>query len=148
MHTLISLIIFYKLYSVTTPRHLELLLLENHGHIIVFTPNLQRVSFYNIIDFLHHRSTTKHQIVLSIHQISLIITIPLYNVPQNTTNSILKQHIVESNFDILNYHYSVELYNLNISYPPQMCTLHHVYEYFLPRCLGYGERLLRSFLTR
>ena len=30
VHTLISLIIFYKLYSVTTPGHPEPLLLENH----------------------------------------------------------------------------------------------------------------------
>jgi len=59
MHILISLIIFYKLYSVATPRYFEFFLLENHGYIIALTSNLQRVSFYSIIDFLYHSFITK-----------------------------------------------------------------------------------------
>jgi hypothetical protein len=62
MHTLISPLIFYKLCSVATPKHLKPLLLENHVRIVAFTPNLQRVSFYSVIDFLyysfHHRAYT------------------------------------------------------------------------------------------
>ena len=42
-----------------TPGHLEPFLLENYSRIIAFTPDLQRVSFYNIIDFLYHSSTTE-----------------------------------------------------------------------------------------
>jgi hypothetical protein len=45
MHTLIPLIMFYKLYSVATPGHPKPLLLENHVHIVALTPDLQRVSF-------------------------------------------------------------------------------------------------------
>jgi hypothetical protein len=44
---------------VATPGHPELLLLKNHVHIIALTPDLQRVSFYNIIGFLYHSSTTE-----------------------------------------------------------------------------------------
>ena len=57
-HTSISPIIFYKLCSVATPEHPEPLLLENHVRIVALTPDLQRVSFYSVIDFLHHSSTT------------------------------------------------------------------------------------------
>jgi hypothetical protein len=59
VHTLISPIIFYKLCSVATLGHPKLLLLENYILIVALTPNLQRVSFYSVIEFLHHSSTTK-----------------------------------------------------------------------------------------
>jgi len=59
VHTSISLIFSYKLYSVATPGHPEPLLLENHIRIIALIPDLQRVSFYSVIDFLYHSSTTK-----------------------------------------------------------------------------------------
>jgi hypothetical protein len=59
VHTLISPIFSYKLYSVATPRHPEPLPLENHVRIIALTPDLQRVSFYGVIDFLHHSFTTE-----------------------------------------------------------------------------------------
>jgi hypothetical protein len=59
VHTLISPIFSYKLYSVATAGHPEPFSLENHVRIIALTPDLQRVSFYNIIGFLHHSSTTK-----------------------------------------------------------------------------------------
>jgi hypothetical protein len=49
----------YKLYSMATPRHPKPLLLENHVCIIAFTPNLQRIFFYSIIDFLYYSFTTK-----------------------------------------------------------------------------------------
>ena len=42
-----------------TPGHTKLLSLENHVRIITFTPDLQRVSFYSIIGFLYHSSTTE-----------------------------------------------------------------------------------------
>ena len=59
MHTSISPIFSYKLYPVATPGHPKLLLLENHVCIIALTPDLQRVSFYSVTDFLHYSSTTK-----------------------------------------------------------------------------------------
>jgi hypothetical protein len=59
VYTSISLIFSYKLYSMATPGHPKPLPLENHIRIIALTPNSQRVSFYNIIDFLYHSSTTK-----------------------------------------------------------------------------------------
>ena len=59
MHTLIFPIIFYKLCSIVTLGHPEPLLLENHIHIVALTPDLQRVSFYSITDFLYH--TLYHQ---------------------------------------------------------------------------------------
>jgi hypothetical protein len=59
VHTLISPIFSYKLDSLATPGYPKPLPLENHVRIIALTPDLQRVSFYSIIDFLHHNSTTK-----------------------------------------------------------------------------------------
>jgi hypothetical protein len=59
VHTSISLIIFYKLCSVATLGHPKSLSLENHGCIVALTPDLQRVSFYSVTDFLYHSSTTK-----------------------------------------------------------------------------------------
>jgi hypothetical protein len=64
VHTSISLIFSYKLYSVATLRHLEPFLLENHSRIVALTPDLQRVSFYNITDFLYYSSTT--ELILSL----------------------------------------------------------------------------------
>jgi hypothetical protein len=40
IYTLISPIIFYKLYSIATLEHLKPLLLENYIRIIAFTANL------------------------------------------------------------------------------------------------------------
>jgi hypothetical protein len=65
VHTLISPIFSYKLYSVATPRHPKLLLLENHVRIIALTPDLQRVSFYSVIGFLYHSSTVISEISVS-----------------------------------------------------------------------------------
>jgi hypothetical protein len=59
VRTLISPIFSYKLYSVATLGHPDPLLLENYIRIIALTPDLQRVSFCNIIGLLHHSSTTK-----------------------------------------------------------------------------------------
>jgi hypothetical protein len=59
VHTSISPIIFYKLCSVATPRHLEPLPLENHVRIVALTSDLQRVSFYSVTEFLHQGSTTE-----------------------------------------------------------------------------------------
>jgi len=59
VHTLISLIIFNNSCFIAIPRHPKPLLLENHVYIIALTPDLQRVSFYSIIDFLYYSSTTE-----------------------------------------------------------------------------------------
>jgi hypothetical protein len=59
IHTLISPIDSYKLCSVATPRHPKPLQPEYHIYIVTFILDLQRVSFYSIIDFLYHSSTTK-----------------------------------------------------------------------------------------
>jgi hypothetical protein len=59
MCTLIPPIMFYKLYSIGTPGHLNLLLLEYHVFIVALTPDLQRVTFHSIIEFLYHSSTTE-----------------------------------------------------------------------------------------
>jgi len=59
LHTSISPMLSHKLYSMTTPGHPEPLPLENHVRIIALTPDSQRVSFYGIIDFLYHSSTTE-----------------------------------------------------------------------------------------
>src|SRR5450432_543704 len=64
MHTSISPIFSYKLCSVATPGHPEPFPLENHSRIVTLTPDLQRVSFYSVIDFLHHSSTT--ELILSL----------------------------------------------------------------------------------
>jgi hypothetical protein len=64
VHTSTSPIFSYKLYSVATPGHLEPLLLENHVRIIALTPDLQRVSFYSVTDFLYYSSTT--ELILSL----------------------------------------------------------------------------------
>ena len=42
-----------------TPGHPKPLPLENHVYIVALTPDLQRVSFYSITEFLHHSSTTE-----------------------------------------------------------------------------------------
>ena len=42
-----------------TPRYPEPLSLENHVHIVALTPDLQRVSFCSVTDFLYYSSTTE-----------------------------------------------------------------------------------------
>ena len=59
MYTLIPPIMFYKLYSMATPGHLNPLLLEYYVYIITLTPNLQRVSFYSVIEFLYPSPITE-----------------------------------------------------------------------------------------
>jgi hypothetical protein len=72
VHTLISLIYFYEFIPVATPGHPEPLLLENHGYIIALTPDLQRVSYYNITDFLYHSSTT--ELLLSLTLVKAVLS--------------------------------------------------------------------------
>ena len=64
MYTLISPIFSYKLCSVATPGHPEPFPLENHGRIVALTPDLQRISFYSVINFLYYSSTT--ELILSL----------------------------------------------------------------------------------
>jgi hypothetical protein len=59
VYTLISPIFSCKLYFIAIPGHPKPVLLENHVCIIAFTLDLQRVSFYSIIDFLYYIFTTK-----------------------------------------------------------------------------------------
>jgi len=54
MHTLLSPIILYELCTVATLGHPEPILLRNHVRIVALTPDLQRVSFYSVIDFLYY----------------------------------------------------------------------------------------------
>ena len=42
------------LCCVATPGHPEPLLLQNHVRMVAITPDLQRVSFHRVIDFLYH----------------------------------------------------------------------------------------------
>jgi hypothetical protein len=64
VHTSISPIFSYKLYSVATPGHSKPLLLENYVCIIVIALDLQKVSLSSVIDFLYHSSTT--ELILSL----------------------------------------------------------------------------------
>jgi hypothetical protein len=50
---------FYKLCPVATPGHSEPHSLDNHIRIIALTPDLQRVSFYSVIEFFHYSSATE-----------------------------------------------------------------------------------------
>jgi hypothetical protein len=59
VHTSISPIYSYKLYSVATPGYPKSLLLENHVRIVTLTPDLQRVSFYSVTGFLYYSFTTE-----------------------------------------------------------------------------------------
>jgi hypothetical protein len=59
VHTSISPIFSFKLCFVATPRYPKPFPLENHGRIVTLTPDLQRVSFYSVIDFLYYSPTTK-----------------------------------------------------------------------------------------
>jgi hypothetical protein len=47
-----------------TPRHPKPLPLENHLHIVALMPDLPRVSFYSVTEFLYHSSTT--ELILSL----------------------------------------------------------------------------------
>lgn len=57
MHTIVSPIIFYKLYCITTPDYPKCFRYKNYFHIVIFTLDLQRVSFCSVIDFLYHSLT-------------------------------------------------------------------------------------------
>jgi hypothetical protein len=49
--------ILHKSCSVVNREHSEPLPLENHVHMVALTPDLQRVPFYSVTDFLHHSPT-------------------------------------------------------------------------------------------
>jgi hypothetical protein len=51
-----------------TPGHPRPLVLENHVHIVALTPDLQRVSFYSITEFLYYSSTTELILSLILYQ--------------------------------------------------------------------------------
>ena len=54
VHTIASPIIFYKFYCITTPDCPRCFRFKNYVHIVIFTLELQRVSFCSVIDFLYH----------------------------------------------------------------------------------------------
>jgi hypothetical protein len=56
---MISLIFLHKSCSLATPKYSEPLLLENYIRVVTLMSDLQRVSFYNIIEFLYYSSTIK-----------------------------------------------------------------------------------------
>ena len=64
LHTLMSPISFNKLSSVATPGHPEPLPLPNHLRTVALAPDLEKVSIYNVIKFLHHSSTIKLLLLL------------------------------------------------------------------------------------
>jgi hypothetical protein len=68
MHTLISPIIFYKLYSIATPGHLIPPLLEYHVVIIALIADLQRFFFYSVIELLYYSSNTELIILLMLNK--------------------------------------------------------------------------------
>ena len=56
-HASKSSIFLYKSCSVATSEHSELLPSENYVRIVALAPDLQKVSFYSIIEFLNRSST-------------------------------------------------------------------------------------------
>jgi hypothetical protein len=66
MHTLIFLISSYKLDTIAIPKYLEPLLLKNYVCVVALTCDLQRVLFYNVIEFLYYSSTIKLLLLLNL----------------------------------------------------------------------------------
>jgi hypothetical protein len=64
VHISISPIFSCKLYPVAISEHPEPFLLENHVRIIALTPDIQKVSFYSIINLFYYSSTTKRLLSL------------------------------------------------------------------------------------
>lgn len=57
VHTIASPIILYKLHCITTPYCSKCFRFKNYVHTVIFTLDLQRVSFCSVIDFLYHSLT-------------------------------------------------------------------------------------------
>jgi hypothetical protein len=72
---------------VATPGHPEPLLLENHVRIVALTPDLQRVSFYNVTGFLYHSTTT--ELLLSLILIKGLIRALRTLLPMQVSSSAL-----------------------------------------------------------
>ncbi len=49
--------ILYKLCSVATPKQYRPLHLENYVRIVAFAPDLRKVPFHGVIEFLRYSST-------------------------------------------------------------------------------------------
>ena len=64
MHTLAFPTVLYKPCIVATAEHSGLLQLENYGRIVASAPDLQRVSFHNVTEFLHHSTTIELLLLL------------------------------------------------------------------------------------
>ena len=62
------LIIFYNFYSVAIPGDPKPLLLKYHVVIVAFMPNLQRLLFHSVTEFLHHSSATELILPLALYK--------------------------------------------------------------------------------
>jgi hypothetical protein len=78
MHISISSIVLYKSCSVATPKHSEPLLLENYVYIVVLTPDLRRVFFYNATELLYYSSTIKFLLALILMECLIRALRPYY----------------------------------------------------------------------
>jgi hypothetical protein len=56
IYTIISLIMFCKLYFIAIPKYFKPLLLENYIRFVALMLDSIRVSFYNLIEFFHYSS--------------------------------------------------------------------------------------------
>ena len=59
MYTSTFTIFLYKPYTIAISTYLGPSYLENYARVIAFKPDLRRVSFYNVIDFLLYSTTVK-----------------------------------------------------------------------------------------
>jgi hypothetical protein len=59
VHTPVSPIFLYNLYSLAIPEYSKPLPLENYVRIVALAPDLRTVPLYGKIEFLHYSSTTE-----------------------------------------------------------------------------------------
>ena len=58
------LISLYASRFIATPKHLEPLFLKNYIYVVALVPDLQRVSFHSVIEFLYYSSTIELLLLL------------------------------------------------------------------------------------
>lgn len=64
VHISIFPIVLYKLYSMATPKQYRPLYLENNVRIVAFAPDLRKVPFHGVIEFLCYSSTIELLLLL------------------------------------------------------------------------------------
>ena len=57
-------IFVYKLCSIATAKHSEVLLLENYVRIVALAPDLRKVHLYSATEFLYYNSTIELLLLL------------------------------------------------------------------------------------